>query len=110
MLDEKAILDTNDVRRNPVHRLAEARKSPVHDHKIFVGHNRSRFILQRRRDALDELKEAVTTRFDMGAVLDVVGRPIALSRCVVSNLVVTASLRDRKSTRLNSSHQIISYA
>src|SRR5258707_2839793 len=84
MVDQNAILDANDVRRNPVHWLAEARKSPVHDHKIFFGHNRSRFVLQRRRDALDELKEAVTTRFDMGAVLDVVGRPIALSRCVVS--------------------------
>src|SRR6267143_7613 len=86
MFDQNAVLDANDVRRNPVHRLAEARKSPVHDHKIFFGHNRSRFVLQRRRDALNELKEAVTSRFDMGAVLDVVGRPIALSRCIVSHI------------------------
>jgi transcriptional regulator with GAF, ATPase, and Fis domain len=44
----------------------------VHDHKIFFGHNRSRFVLQRRRDALDEIKEAVTTRFvSVGPVLSV---------------------------------------
>src|SRR6202008_65147 len=55
----------------------------MHDHKIFFGYNRSRFVLQCRRDALDELEEAVTTRLDMGAVLDVVGRPVALGCCIV---------------------------
>src|SRR6267143_2500767 len=84
MLDQNVILDANDVRRNPVHRQAHARKAPMHDHKIFFGYNRSRFVLQCRRDALDELKETVTTRLDMGAVLDVVGRPKLLSRSVVT--------------------------
>jgi hypothetical protein len=55
----------------------------VHDHKIFFRYNRSRFVLQRRRDALAELEQAFAARFDMGAVLNVVGRPIALSRYVV---------------------------
>src|SRR5690349_19825616 len=83
MLDQSAILDANDVRRNPVHRQAHARKAPMHDLKILFGDNRCRFVLQCRRDALDELKEAVTTRLDMGAVLDVVRRPVALGRCIV---------------------------
>src|SRR6266404_6174947 len=84
MLDENAILDTNDVRRNPVHRLAEARKSSVHDHKVFFGHNRSRFVLQRWRDALDEIEQTLTTRCDMSAVLNVVRGPVALGRYVVT--------------------------
>jgi len=62
MFDQNAILDAKDVRRNPVHGLAEARKSPMYNHKIFFGHNRSRFILQRRRDALDEIELAIATR------------------------------------------------
>src|SRR5580765_1028179 len=84
MLDQDPVLYAKNVRCNPVHRLAEARKSPVHDHKIFIGQNHSSFILQRWRDALDEIKQAVATGRDMSAVLNVVGRPIALSRYVVT--------------------------
>ena len=83
VLDQNPILDSEDIGGNPVHRLAEARKSPVYDHKIFIGYNHSRFILQRWRDALDEIEQAVATGRDMSAVLDVVGRPKALGRYVV---------------------------
>ena len=83
MFDQNAILDANDVRRNPVHGLAEARKAPVHDHKIFFDHNRSRFILQRRRDAFYQIEQTVAARFDMSAVLDIVVRPITVSRRLV---------------------------
>jgi hypothetical protein len=55
----------------------------VYNHKIFFGYNRSRFILQRRGKALDEIEEAVATGLNMSAVLDVVGRPIARRRFVV---------------------------
>src|SRR5882762_1540648 len=39
---------------------------------------------QRRRTALDQIEEASAAGLDMSAVLDVVGRPIALSRHIVS--------------------------
>src|SRR5712691_1486580 len=84
MLDQNAILDANDVRRNPVHRLAEARKSPVHDHKVFFGQNRSRFVLQRRRDAFDEIEQALSARLNMSAVLNVVRRPITFGCRIVT--------------------------
>ena len=83
MLDQNSVLDAKNVRCDPVDGLAEARKSPVHDHKIFFGHNRSGFILQRRRKALDEIEQTVATGPDMSAVLDIVRGPIALSRCVI---------------------------
>jgi hypothetical protein len=83
MLNQNAILDANDVCRNPVHWLAEARNSPVHDHKILFGHNRSRFIFQRRREALYGIKQTVAAGLDMSAVLDIVGRPITLGRSIV---------------------------
>ncbi len=79
-----AVLDAENVRGNPVHRLAEARKSPVRDHKIFFDHNRSRFVLQRWRDALNEIKQSLRTRCDMSAVLNVVRGPVALGRYVAT--------------------------
>ena len=72
MLDQNAIVDANDVRRNPVNGLPEARKSPMHDHKISLGHDRSRLVLQSGWQALDEIEQTLTTRCDMSAVLDIV--------------------------------------
>src|SRR5260370_27546393 len=83
MLDQNAILDANDVRRNPVHELAEARESAVHDHEIIFGNNRSRFIPERGREALYEIEQTVAAGLDMSAVLDIVGRPIAFCGRVV---------------------------
>ncbi len=70
MLDQNAILDANDVRRNPVHGLAEVRKSSVHDDKIPFSHNRSGLIFESRRKALDEIEQALTTGSNVRAVLD----------------------------------------
>src|SRR5260370_14359740 len=84
MLDQNAVLDANDVRRNPVHREAEVRKSSVHDDEIPFSQNRSGLIFESRRKAFDEIEQALTARLNMSAVLDVVGRPIALSSSVVS--------------------------
>src|SRR5580700_7345365 len=41
-------------------------------------------VFQRRRHALDEVEEALAAARDVRAVLDVGGRPVALSRDVVS--------------------------
>src|SRR6267154_4326656 len=98
MLDQNAVLDAHNVRGNPVYGLTKARKSSVHDHKIFFGHNGSRFILQRRRYALDEIEQTVATGLDMSAVLDIVGRPIALGRYVVA--FVEESIKSLENERL----------
>src|SRR5580658_6179530 len=71
MLDQNAIVDANDVRRNPVNRLTEARESPVHDHVVSLSHDRSRLVPQRGWQALDEIEQTLTTRCYMSAVLDV---------------------------------------
>src|SRR5580692_5106930 len=84
MLDQNAILDANDVRRDPVRRQAEIRESPVHDHEVPFGHDRSWLIFECWRKALDEMEEAFTSRRDVSAVLDVVGRPEFLSSSVVA--------------------------
>jgi len=39
---------------------------------------------QRCRDALDQIEETIAAGLDMSAVLNVVGRPVALSRRIVS--------------------------
>src|SRR5579859_6440833 len=83
VLDQNAVLDADNVGSNPVHRLAEARESAVHDHELFFGNYRSRFVLQCGRHTLDEIEQTLPTRRDMGAVLDVVRGPVGLGRSIV---------------------------
>src|SRR5712675_821107 len=83
MLHKDSVLNAHDICGNPVHREAEVRKSPVHDDEVSLGHNHSRFVLQRWRDALDEIEQTLTTRCDMSAVLNVVRGPVTLGRQVV---------------------------
>src|SRR5713226_6781791 len=84
MFDQKAVLDTNNVCGNPIHRSTEVAKSPVNDHEVTLGDNRSRFVLQRGWKALDELEESFSAGFNVSAVLDVVRGPISLGPCVVA--------------------------
>jgi hypothetical protein len=62
-------LTANNGRCNPVDGPAEARESPVHNHEIFVGHDRSRFLLQ---DALDWIEQALAAGRVMRAALNAV--------------------------------------
>jgi hypothetical protein len=71
VLYQNPILYANDVGYDPVHRLAEPRIPSMDDYEISIGNNRSRFILQCWRDALDEVEQALTTRCDVSTVLDV---------------------------------------
>src|SRR5260370_1618287 len=75
MLDKDSVLNAHNICGNPIHRSTETTKSPVHDHEVSLGHDRSRFVLQRWWDALDEIEQTLTTRCDMSAVLNVGGRP-----------------------------------
>src|SRR5882672_12877217 len=84
MLDQKAVLDTNNVCGNPIHRSTKVAKSPVNNHEVTLGDNRSRFVPQRGRKTLDELEESFSAGFNVSAVLDVVSGPISLGPCVVA--------------------------
>src|SRR2546426_12788064 len=55
----------------------------MHDHVVFFGKDDPRLVPERWRNALDGVEETVTTGGDMSAVLNVVGGPIALGRCIV---------------------------
>jgi hypothetical protein len=69
VLDQNSVLDAKDVGCNPIHRLAEARKPPVDDYEISICHNCSRFILECWRNALNEVEQALATRFNMSTML-----------------------------------------
>src|SRR5258705_6135956 len=84
VLNQKAVLDAKNVRCNPIRRLAMPRKPSVDDDELVLSDNRVVFILQRRRDALDKIEQAVATWLEMSAVLAVVRRPIAFRRYVVT--------------------------
>src|SRR6266403_3825796 len=75
MLDQDSVLNAHDIGGNPIHRSAETAKSPMHDHEVSLSADGSRFVLQRWRDALDEIEQTVATRCDMSAVLNVACRP-----------------------------------
>src|SRR6266566_6918008 len=59
-------------------------EASMDDHKVPVGDDHARLIFQRRRSAFDEIEETIAAGLDMSAVLNVVGRPVALSRHIVS--------------------------
>src|SRR5437763_1343816 len=44
MFHEDSILDSKNVRRDPIGRCAETRESAMHDHEISVSHNDARLI------------------------------------------------------------------
>jgi hypothetical protein len=71
MLDKNSVLNAHNICGNPIHRSTETAKSPVHDHEVSLGHDRSRLVLQRWRDTLDEIEQTVAARCDMRAVLNV---------------------------------------
>ena len=65
MLDQLAISNAHDIRRDPVRRLADAGKPSVYDDKVALGKNSPRFISQSRRDAPDQIKQTIATRCDV---------------------------------------------
>src|ERR1700684_4166780 len=84
MLNQNSVLNAHNIRGNPIHRSAETAKPPVHDHEVSFGQDRSRFVLQCWRDALDETEKTVAPRRDVSTVLNVVRRPEAFRGCIVA--------------------------
>jgi hypothetical protein len=90
--------DSHDVSGDPVLRESQSRESSMDDDKVAVGHDHARLVLERRGRSLDEVEETFAARLDMGAMLDVVGRPEAFSSRVVS--LVEQSVECLKDERL----------
>src|SRR5256886_10753292 len=67
MLDKDSVLNAHNICGNPIHRSTETAKSPVHDHEVSLSHDHSRFVLQRWRNALDQIEETVATGLNVGA-------------------------------------------
>src|SRR5262249_16204869 len=84
MLDEAPVLDWQDARGDPVRRRPNPRNPPVDDDEVAVRHDQAGLVLQRRRETLDEIEEALAAGRDVRAVLDVAGRPEPLGRGVVA--------------------------
>src|SRR5262245_11598970 len=84
MLDEDPVFGPEDVRGDPVGRRPKSREAAVHDDEIAVGHDHPGLVLERRGEAPDEGEQALAAGRDVGAVLDVAGRPKPLCRGVVA--------------------------
>src|SRR6185503_17145928 len=84
MLDKDSGLNPQNVCGNPIHRTTEAAESPVNNHELPVSYNCSRFVPKRRWKALNEIEEPFSAGFNVSAVLNVIRRPITLSRFVVA--------------------------
>src|SRR5258707_15241782 len=65
-------------------RQPEAREPSVDDDKVSLRYDYSRLIPEGGRDALDQAEETVAARLNVRTVLNIVGRPEALSCCIVS--------------------------
>jgi len=86
VLKQDSVFHTDNVCRNPVHRLPDAREPSVDDDEVSLRYDYSRLILEGGRDALDQVEETVTARLNVRTVLNVVGRPEAL-RCRIISLI-----------------------
>src|SRR5271163_2839873 len=73
MLNKDAVFNAKNVSRNPVHRRAETGEPAMHDHEVPVGNNCPRFVSKKVRESFDQVEQSLSARFDMRAVLDVVG-------------------------------------
>src|SRR5882724_3940186 len=78
VLGKLAVLETHDIRHDPVRRQAYARESAVEQHVVSVGGGKPVLVMEAVGYALDQSEEAVTSRRNVRAVLNVVRRPEAL--------------------------------
>src|ERR1700730_18732389 len=81
VLNQDSVFHTDNVCRDPVHRQPNAREPAMDDDEDSLRYDYSRIIPERRRGALDQVKETVAARLNVSAMLNVVGRPEALCCC-----------------------------
>ena len=81
MLDENPVLDAEDVRGDPVRGRPEPGEPAMEDDEVAVRDDDAGLVLQGRRGRLHQLEQPLPARRDVGAVLDVAGRPVPLGLC-----------------------------
>src|SRR5438445_4944406 len=84
MLDQDSLLNAHNICGDPIRRCTETAKSTVHDDEVSLSRCRSRLVPQRCGKALDQIEQALTTRCDMSAVLNVVRRPESLGGRIIA--------------------------
>jgi hypothetical protein len=84
VFDENSILQANDVRCDPVRRQTDIGEPAMNDDVVTFCKNYPGLILERLRSGLDEVEEPISSRLDMSAVLNVIGRPEPLRRRVAA--------------------------
>src|SRR5262249_40021451 len=65
VLDENPVLDPQDVCSDPVRRGTEPRETAVDDDEVALSHDEAGLVLQRRREAPDEVEEALASGRDV---------------------------------------------
>src|ERR1700746_3237064 len=75
MFDKDSVLNAQNICGNPIHRSTEPAKSPVDDHEVSLGQDRSRLVLQSCREALNKIEKTLAARRDVSAMLNVIRRP-----------------------------------
>src|SRR5882672_248427 len=84
VLDQNPILHDKNVGRNPTGWSAETGKATVNHHEIALGDDHVVLVFQRVRKTLNESKESVASRSNVGTVLNVIRRPESFRRRVIA--------------------------
>src|ERR1700722_2952075 len=84
VFDEYPILEANNICDDPTSCQPVAGKASMQNDILAISRSKGIFVSKRCRDRLDEVKKSTATRRNMGAMLNVVGRPESLSRCVIA--------------------------
>src|ERR1700730_5737930 len=72
VLREHAIGHAEDIGSDPIPRHSGVRKPAMDDHVVAFGNDRAWLVLQRHWHAPDQIEQAVASRLDVRAVLNVV--------------------------------------
>src|ERR1700761_500679 len=75
VLGELAVFDAQHVGGDPCGRSAVAGEAAVHDHVVAFGQDQAVLVAQAVGNGADQVEQAIATRLDMRAVLDVAGGP-----------------------------------
>ena len=84
MLCELAVLDADDVGRNPGDGPSAAGEPAVEHHVVALGDGELVLVAQRIGQGTDQFEESVSPGRNMSAMLDVAIRPIAFSSRVIA--------------------------
>src|SRR6266850_6234740 len=76
---QAAVLDPDNIRGDPRNRRAVSRETSVDNDIVALRDDELVFVTQGVGRVADQIEQSIATRFDVSAVLNVVGRPILLS-------------------------------